>query len=75
MGGNFDEWREEIAEIRDRGTQVYVLAVQHGRGTGKRCRGGGALRVSIYEVKGDKIARMTMYGEPAEALEAAGLSE
>lgn len=28
----------------------------------------------IYQVKGDKIVRMTMYGEPAEALEAVGLS-
>jgi ketosteroid isomerase-like protein len=72
--GTFDEWREEIAEIRDRGTQVYVLAVQHGRGKGSGVEVEDRYAL-IYEVRGDKIARMTMYGEPAEALEAAGLSE
>ena len=30
--GTFDDCREEIEEIRDLVTQVYVLAVQHGRG-------------------------------------------
>ena len=71
--GTFDDWREEIEEIRARGTQVYVLAVQHGRvkGSGIEVEERYAL---IYEVKGDKIARMTMYGEPAEALEDVGLS-
>ena len=71
--GTFDEWREEIAEILDRGSQVYVLAVQHGRGKGSGVEVEERYAL-IYEVKGDKIARMTMYGEPAEALEAVGLS-
>ena len=71
--GTFDEWREEIAEMRDRGAEVYVLAVQHGRGkeSGVEVQERYAL---IYELMGDKIARMTMYGEPADALEAIGLS-
>ena len=71
--GTFDDWREEIEEIHDRGTQVYVLAVQHGRGKGSGIEV-EERHALIYEVKGDKIARMTMYGEPAEALEAVGLS-
>ena len=72
--GTFDEWHEEIVEIRDRGPQVYVLAMQHGRGKGSGAEVEERYAL-IYEVKGDKIARMTMYGEPAEALEDAGLSE
>ena len=71
--GTFDDWREEIEEIRDRGTQVYVLAVQHGRGKGSGIEVEERYAL-IYEVKGDKIARMTMYGEPAEALEDASAS-
>ena len=71
--GTFDDWREEIEEIRDRGAQVYVLAVQHGRGKGSGIEVEERYAL-IYEVKGDKIARMTMYGEPAEALEDVGLS-
>ena len=71
--GTFDEWREEIAEILDRGSQVYVLAVQHGRGKGSGVEVEERYAL-IYEVEGDKITRMTMYGEPAEALEAVGLS-
>ena len=72
--GTFDEWREEIAEIRDFGTQVDVLAVQHGRGKGSGVEVEERYAL-IYEVDDDKIARMTMYGEPANALEAAGLSD
>jgi hypothetical protein len=30
--GTWDEWREEIAEMRDLGSRVLVLSVQHGRG-------------------------------------------
>jgi ketosteroid isomerase-like protein len=72
--GTFDEWREEIAEMRDCGTQVYVLAVQHGRGKGSGVEVEERYAL-VYEVKGDMIARMTMYSEPAEALEAVGLSD
>ena len=71
--GTFDDWREEIEEIRERGTQVYVLAVQHGRGKGSGVEVEERYAL-IYEAKGDKIARMTLYGEPAEALEDVGLS-
>ena len=52
--GTFDEWREEIAEIRDCGTQVYVLAVQHGRGKGSGVEVAERYAL-VYEVKGDKI--------------------
>jgi ketosteroid isomerase-like protein len=32
--GTWEEWREEIADIRDLGSQVLVLSVQYGRGKG-----------------------------------------
>ena len=72
--GAWEEWREEIDEIRDLGTQVWVVATQYGRGKGsgvevEQCY------ACLYEVEGDKITKMTYYPEAVEALEAAGLSE
>jgi ketosteroid isomerase-like protein len=32
--GTFDEWREEIDDVRDLGDQVFVAATQRGRGKG-----------------------------------------
>jgi ketosteroid isomerase-like protein len=68
--GAFDEWHEEIEELRDLGDQVYVVATQRGRG-----RGSGidteTRYALLYEVQGDAITHMTMYLDPEEALEAA----
>ncbi len=70
----WDEWREEIDEIRDLGSQVLLASTQPGR-----AKGGGIEVESrcavLYEIRGDKITRMSLYSEVAEALEAAGLSE
>ena len=72
--GTWEEWREDVEEMRDLGSRVLVLTVQHGRG-----RGSGvdveARYTFLYDVHGGKITRMALYGEPGEALEAAGLSE
>jgi ketosteroid isomerase-like protein len=70
----FDDWHEEINEIRDLGNQVYVVATQRGRakGSGIEVETRYAL---LYEVRKGKIIRMTMFGDPAEALEALGLRE
>lgn len=62
--GAFDDWREEIEELRDAGTQVYVVATQRGRG-------GGGIEVEmryavVYEVREDLITRMTLYNSPEE---------
>jgi ketosteroid isomerase-like protein len=69
--GAFDEWREEIEEIRDLGEKVFVVATQRGRGkeSGAEVETRYAL---LYEVQDDKIARMTLFRGPSEALEAAG---
>jgi ketosteroid isomerase-like protein len=72
--GAFEDWREEIEEMRDLGDRVYVVATQ--RGTGK----GSGVEVEfryavLYEVRESKITSMTMYNEPAQALEAAEQSK
>jgi ketosteroid isomerase-like protein len=72
--GAFDEWREEIEELRDLGSQVCVVSTQHGRGKGSGIETESRYAV-LYEVRGNRITRMTLYASPAEALAAAGLSE
>jgi ketosteroid isomerase-like protein len=72
--GAWEEWHEEIDDIRDLGGQVYVLATQRGRGKGS----GVEVEQSyafLCEVEGEKITKVTYYPQAAEALEAAGLSE
>jgi ketosteroid isomerase-like protein len=58
--------------MRDLGSQVLILSVQHGRGKGSGVEV-EARYALLYEVQGGKITRLDMYKEPAEALEAAGL--
>jgi ketosteroid isomerase-like protein len=72
--GMFDDWREEIHEIRDLGSQVYVVATQRGRakGSGIEVEDRYAL---LYEVKRGQITRMAMFSGEAEALEAAEAQE
>jgi ketosteroid isomerase-like protein len=72
--GAWDEWREEIEEMRDLGSHVLVASTQHGRA--KRSGIDVETRYAVlYEIRGDKITRMTLYSEVAEAIEAAGLLE
>jgi ketosteroid isomerase-like protein len=70
--GAWEEWREEIEEIRDLGNQVLVVATQHGRGKGSGVEVENRYAL-LYGVEGDSISAMTVYPTPAEALEAAGL--
>jgi ketosteroid isomerase-like protein len=72
--GEFDEWHEEIDEIRDLGDKVCVLATQRGRGKGSGVEV-EARYALLYEVQEDKITRMTLFRGLSDALEAAGLSE
>jgi ketosteroid isomerase-like protein len=72
--GTWDEWREEIEEMRDLGSQVLVLSVQRGRGKGSGVEV-EARYALLYDVHGGKITRLVMYADQAQALEAAGLRE
>jgi ketosteroid isomerase-like protein len=72
--GTWDEWHEEIEEMRDLGSQVLVLSVQRGRGKGSGVEV-EARYALLYDVHGGKITRLVMYADQAQALEAAGLRE
>jgi ketosteroid isomerase-like protein len=71
---SWEDWSEEIKEIRDLGEHVLVISTQSGRE--KRTGIEIAMPYAIlYEVRDGELSRMGMYGSPHEALEAAGLSE
>ena len=72
--GAWDEWREEIEEMRDVGSRVLVLSVQRGRGKGSGVEV-EARYAMLYDVHGGRITTMRMFGSVAQAFEAAGLSE
>ena len=70
--GTFEEWREEIEEIRELGSRVLVLSVQRGRGKGSGVEV-EAHYALLYEVHGGEITGMRMYRNVADALEAVGV--
>jgi ketosteroid isomerase-like protein len=72
--GAFDDWREEIHEIRDLGSQVLVVATQrgHAKGSGIEVVSRYAL---LYKVEGGQITRLAMFDAEAEALAAAASQE
>jgi ketosteroid isomerase-like protein len=70
----FDDWRDEIEEVRDLGDRVLVTSTQ--RGTAKVTDIEVEARyATIYEVQEGFITKLTLYGDVAQALQAAGLSE
>ena len=70
--GEFDDWREEIDEIRDLRSQVFVVATQRGRGKGSGIEIETRYAL-LYEARDGQITRMTLFRAPAEALAAAGV--
>jgi ketosteroid isomerase-like protein len=70
----WDEWREEIEEIRDLDSRVLVISKQRGRAKGSGIEVETRYAV-LYEIQDDLITAMTLYATAAEALEAAGLRE
>jgi ketosteroid isomerase-like protein len=70
----FDEWSEEIEEIRDFGSRVLVLSVQRGRGKGSGVAVEARYAI-LYDVDGGTITSLRMYRNPEAALEVAGLPE
>jgi ketosteroid isomerase-like protein len=69
--GAWEEWREDISEIRDLGDQVLVLSTQHGRArsTGIEL---SQQYATVYEVREGEITSMTLYRTWQEALDAVG---
>ena len=70
---SWDNWHEEIEEVRDLGSHVCVIAVQRGRGKGSGVEVESRYGV-LYEFTGNKISKVTGYGSPEDALEAGRLS-
>jgi ketosteroid isomerase-like protein len=68
----WDEWREELEEIRDLGSQVLVVSIQRGRGKESGIEWDNRFAM-LYELRNDKITRWTVYDHLHRALEAAGL--
>jgi ketosteroid isomerase-like protein len=68
--GAFEGWREELEEMRELGDRIYVVATQRGIGKGSGVEVEFRYAV-LYEVREGTITSMTMYNEPAQALEAA----
>ena len=70
----FESWSLEIEEVFDAGDQVVTFVRQHARAK----RGGPEVNMPIAQVwtlRDGLVARMEMYFDREEALEAAGLSE
>jgi ketosteroid isomerase-like protein len=72
--GTWDEWQQEVEEIRDLGDQVLVVSTQSGVGAGSGV-GWKNRFAMLYEIKNGTITRWTIYDDLVEALEAVGLSE
>jgi ketosteroid isomerase-like protein len=70
----FDDWREEIHEIRDLDGQVLVVATQRGRAKGSGVEVESRYAV-LYEVASGQITRVALFDEEAEALAAAAAQE
>src|SRR5688572_4880596 len=71
---SWEDWSEEINEVREVGDHVMVISTQRGRAKST------GIEISLqytllYEVRNGELSRMVFYGSPDEALEAAGRSE
>ena len=69
----FEEWRDEIEEVRAVGDRVYVAATQYGRGKDTGIAVADPYAV-VYEVRDGLIVWMALFGDRADALRAAEAS-
>jgi ketosteroid isomerase-like protein len=70
----FDEWEVVLDKLIDHGDQV--IAVHHQRGLGASSGVVAELEQAIiFTLRDGKVLRAEIYGDPEQALNAAGLSE
>ena len=70
----FNDWSIEVEEIIDAGDQV--VAIVHQRGTARHGGPEVGMRIAqVWTFRDGLAARMEMYADKAEALEAVGLRE
>jgi ketosteroid isomerase-like protein len=70
----WEDWKEEVEEMRDLGDRVLVISTQSGKGKESGVAWQSRFWM-LYELEGGWITRWTIYDRRDEALEAAGLSE
>ena len=70
----FDEWDADFPQIRDLGDRIFAIGHVRTRGRGSGAETESSL-VSVSDLKNGRAIRVRTYLDPAEALEAAGLSE
>jgi ketosteroid isomerase-like protein len=63
---SFDDWREEVEEMRDLGDRVYVVATQRGRGKATGIEVEARYGVA-YELVDGRIVSMRFDPEPPDA--------
>jgi hypothetical protein len=70
----WDDWEVEVEALHDAGEKVVALVRQRGRSKTSGLPVDMAYG-QVFTIRDGKLARMEMYADPAEALEAVGLSE
>jgi ketosteroid isomerase-like protein len=72
--GTWDDYSEQIEEVLDLGDTICLVATQRGRGKGSGVEIENRF-AQLYEVEDGRITSLTMYMDPATALEAARASD
>jgi ketosteroid isomerase-like protein len=70
----WDDWELEVEALHDAGDKVVAIVRQRGRSKTSGLLVDMAFG-QVFTIRDGKLARMEMYADPVEALEAAGLSE
>jgi ketosteroid isomerase-like protein len=70
----WDDWEVEVEALHDAGDKVVALVRQHGRSKTSGLPVDMAYG-QVWTIRDGVLARMEMYADPAEALQAVGLSE
>jgi ketosteroid isomerase-like protein len=70
----WEDWELELEALHDAGDKVVAIMRQRGRSKATGLQVDMAFG-QVWTIRDSKLARMEMYADPAEALEAVGLSE
>jgi ketosteroid isomerase-like protein len=69
------ELKLSVEEARPAGDEIVVFVTVHGRGVQSGTPSAGQPVFYVYSFEGDRIARVRVFLDQAQALEAAGLSD
>lgn len=71
----WEKWELELEELHDAGEKVVAIVRQRARMKSTGVPFGGFPVAQVCTIEDGKITRIQMYADPADGLEAAGLSE